>query len=444
VNGAGAIAMQYDHDGLVTQAGAAIIERNGPAGTVSKVTVGNIQETRTYDGTFGELQAITVVNTQGTPSTSDDTPIATFAYPQRDKVGRIQQRTESIGGGATTTFDYGYDDAGRLHNVAVNGTPGALPTPAYMYDDNGNRTKAPGVSAASITYDDQDRLLTYGSASYEYTRNGELKRKTVGSAITDYEYDALGNLRTVTLPSGTMFEYVVDAASRLVGKRVNGSAALDEVWIYDGLLRTVAQLDDAGSVVARFVYGSRTHVPDYVLKSGGTYRLVTDHLGSVRVVADVTNGAVVQRLDYDEFGRVTQDTNPGFQPFGFAGGVYDVATELVRFGARDYDSETGRWLKRDPIRFAGNDSNLYAYVFNDPINLFDASGLWVFCTRIEISQRFICYSFDGGLDKPDLYDIHNPPCFFNCKFSDEEFELGRLRGELEKKREKMRDPNQCS
>ena len=40
-------------------------------------------------------------------------------------------------------------------------------------------------------------------------------------------------------------------------------------------------------------------------------------------------------MDYDEFGRVVL-TNPGFQPFGFAGGLYDEHTELTRFGARDY------------------------------------------------------------------------------------------------------------
>lgn len=32
---------------------------------------------------------------------------------------------------------------------------------------------------------------------------------------------------------------------------------------------------------------------------------------------------VAQRMEYDEFGLITQDTNPGFQPFGFAGGLYD-------------------------------------------------------------------------------------------------------------------------
>ena len=41
------------------------------------------------------------------------------------------------------------------------------------------------------------------------------------------------------------------------------------------------------------------------------------------------------------------DTNPGFQPFGFAGGLYDPDTGLVRFGARDYDAETGRWTSKE-------------------------------------------------------------------------------------------------
>jgi RHS repeat-associated protein len=54
------------------------------------------------------------------------------------------------------------------------------------------------------------------------------------------------------------------------------------------------------------------------------------------------------------------DSNPGFQPFGFAGGLYDRDTGLVRFGARDYDAETGRWTARDPILFAGGQGNLYA------------------------------------------------------------------------------------
>ena len=92
-------------------------------------------------------------------------------------------------------------------------------------------------------------------------------------------------------------------------------------------------------------------------------------LGSVRLVIETATGTVAQRIDYDEFGQITQDTNPGFQPFGFAGGLYDQHTKLTRFGARDYDAFTGRWTTKDPMGLAGGDVNFYGYVLNDPINL---------------------------------------------------------------------------
>jgi len=146
-------------------------------------------------------------------------------------------------------------------------------------------------------------------------------------------------------------------------------------WLYRDQLNPVAELDGSGNIAARFVYGEKTNVPAYMVKDGTTYRIISDHLGSPRLVVNTDTGEVAQRMDYDVWGRVTQDTNPGFQPFGFAGGIYDQHTGLVRFGARDYDPETGRWTAKDPIRFAGGDTNLYGYVVNDPVNLVDPEGL---------------------------------------------------------------------
>jgi RHS repeat-associated protein len=122
---------------------------------------------------------------------------------------------------------------------------------------------------------------------------------------------------------------------------------------------------------------------DYMVRGADTYRLVTDHLGSVRLVVNTATGNVVQRIDYDEWGVVANDTSPGLQPFGFAGGLYDTDTGLVRFGKRDYDPEVGRWISKDPIGFSGGE-NLYVYAGNDPVNLVDASGElpvidWVLC-----------------------------------------------------------------
>jgi RHS repeat-associated protein len=111
-----------------------------------------------------------------------------------------------------------------------------------------------------------------------------------------------------------------------------------------------------------------------MIKGGTTYRFILDHLGSPRLIVNSTTGQVAQRLDYDEFGRVLNDTNPGFQPFGFAGGLYDSDTGLIRFGARDYDAETGRFSGRDPAGFT-SDTNLYVYGGGDPVNTFDPTGL---------------------------------------------------------------------
>jgi RHS repeat-associated protein len=122
------------------------------------------------------------------------------------------------------------------------------------------------------------------------------------------------------------------------------------------------------------VYGTGSTAPDYMVQGGVTYRIFPDHLGSPRLVVNMATGAIAQRIDYDEFGNVVNDTSPGLQPFGFAGGLYDQNTKLVRFGARDYNPSIGRWTSKDQILFDGGDTNLYGYVLNDPVNKTDPTG----------------------------------------------------------------------
>lgn len=104
-------------------------------------------------------------------------------------------------------------------------------------------------------------------------------------------------------------------------------------------------------------------------------------------------------MDYDEFGNVINDTHPGFQPFGFAGGIYDVHTGLTRFGARDYDAQTGRWTSKDPIRFEGGDGNLYGYVANDPVNLVDENGKsWLAEAAAVVGVAYFIYNNTSWLN----------------------------------------------
>ena len=227
----------------------------------------------------------------------------------------------------------------------------------------------------SATYDDQDRLLTYGTYEFTYTANGVLETKT-DTANGDawlFQYDALGNLVSVGLPNGDLVEYLVDGMGRRVGKKKNG--VLLKQWIYRDALKPVAELDGSGNLVSEFVYGTTAIVPDYVVRAGTVYRVLSDHLGSPRLAMNVANSADVPfAAGYTSFGEQT-GTGLEWMPFGFAGGLYDPESGLIRFGARDLDSSTGRWTAKDPARFNGRQGNFYVYVGNDPVNRSDPFGL---------------------------------------------------------------------
>ncbi len=125
----------------------------------------------------------------------------------------------------------------------------------------------------------------------------------------------------------------------------------------------------------RFNYADG-RLPISMLRGGNTYYMMYDQVGSLRLIVDST-GNTVKRIDYDSFGNIISDTNPGFTiPFGFAGGLHDRETGLVRFGARDFDPTIGRWTAKDPIDFTGGDVNLYGYVQNNPVNFIDPYGLY--------------------------------------------------------------------
>src|SRR5262249_46496390 len=156
----------------------------------------------------------------------------------------------------------------------------------YTYDSNSNRLSFTGPGGTvNGTYDAQDRMTAYGAATYNYTANGELQSKTVGVQTTNYSYDVLGNLRQVTLPGGTQIEYIIDGQNRRIGKKVNGT--LLQGFLYQDQLKPVAELDGSNNIVSRFVYGTHLNVPDYLIKGGVTYRVITDHLGNPRLVVNV-------------------------------------------------------------------------------------------------------------------------------------------------------------
>jgi RHS repeat-associated protein len=360
VNGANSVAFGYDNDGLLTSVDGLTFTHDPSNGSITDTTLGQVTDHRTYDG-FGN------------PATYEakfgTTSLYSVSYVP-DSLGRIAQKTETVQG-TTTIWSYSYDQAGNIWQVMQNGTL----TATYGYDSNGNRNSVatPG-GTQTASYDAQDRLLTYGKWTYTYTPNGNLQTKTdtTTGEVTSYAYDAQGNLRHVDLPDGRAIDYVIDSRNRRVAKKVNG--AVVRKWLYRDQLKPAAEFDGAGTLLARYLDG-------VTIKGSSSYRVVADHLGTPRLLVHSTSGAIAQRLDFDEWGQVTADTSAGFQAFGFAGGIYDPDTGLVRFGARDYDPVVGRWTAKDPIRFEGGQGSFYVYLANEPIASRDPTGLDVWLCR---------------------------------------------------------------
>ncbi|EFK06099.1 RHS repeat-associated core domain protein [delta proteobacterium NaphS2] len=350
----------YDDDGSLTESGIFTISRNVGNGLPERVTGGALDLTRTFNG-YGEVaQEAYRVGAQAIGSWD----------LTRDNSGRIVQKSETIQG-ITSSYSYSYDSMGRLLTVTKDGTV----VEEYQYDQNGLRiseiNSLRGINERTFAYSDGDHLLSAGDVTYQYDVDGFLNTRTQEGEVTTYSYSSQGELLSVTLPNGTLIEYLHDPFGRRIAKKVNG--VITEKYLWQGMTRLLAIYDGSDNLVMRFQYADG-RMPNSMTLAGSTYYLAYNQVGSLRAVADAS-GNVVKRLDYDSYGNVISDTDPSFEiPFGFAGGLYDGDTGLVRFGYRDYDPDIGRWTAKDPIFFAGGDTDLYGYCLNDPVNLIDIKG----------------------------------------------------------------------
>jgi RHS repeat-associated protein len=335
-----------DADLRVTADGPWAISRDG-AGLATAESAGNGRIASQYDGLGRLTQRIVTAGSSNTEVYRVD-----VTY---DAAGRASSVAESGGGGGSRTF--GYDADGQLTSVT------GAETGTYAYDTNGNRT------TGGATYDLQDRQLTLGAAAYgtdadgfvtargsdtfTYSARGELLSATVGGTTVTYRYDSLGR-RVARTQGGSTEQYLygdLDDAYLVTASKAGG-------------VTTVYRYDDEGRLVA-------------LERSGTRYVVGSDQVGSPRVIADATTGAIVRTIRYDAWGVVVASSGSFALPLGFAGGLADDVTGLIRFGYRDYEPATGRFTARDPLLHGGEQMNLYAYVGSNPVSARDESGLKV-------------------------------------------------------------------
>jgi len=322
--------LAYDNDGLVTQAGAFTIARNATTGFPESVSDATAVLVPSFNG-YGEVGAQSV--------TVGGLPAMSWSVTRNDG-GLITAKTETVGG-TTDNYAYEYDTMGRLLEVEKGG----IPVETYTYGANGQRLTETntlrGITNRSYTYSLEDHMLSADAVTYAYDDDGFLTTKVSGLQTTTYAYSSRGELLEVDLPDNRVITYVHDPVGRRIAKKIDG--IIVEKYLWAGMTQLLAVYDASNTLIMRFD-GTR------MTRSGSTYYLVTDQVGTVRAVVD-TAGSIVKRIDYDSFGNILTDTNPTFTiPFGFAGGLHDRDTGLIRFGARDYDPDTGRWTAKDPHR----------------------------------------------------------------------------------------------
>jgi len=330
-----------------------------------------IETSYTYDN-IGRLTDLTHFE--------DTTTFADYGWTY-DSFSRVTAFTYSHLVGGSGTAEYVYDNTSQLTGADHSNQSDET----YTYDASGNRT------ISGYTTGDANRLTSDGVFNFAYDDEGNrisdtrISSASVDDKTIEYAYDHRNRLTGVTYKNnaGTVTKsvaYVYDVWDRRIEKTYDadgagGGSAVITRWAYDGqnILLTV---DATGLVTHRYVHGPAA---DMVLADDATgaerYFPLTDNLGTVRDVID-HSGNVENHIDYNAFGRVTNETTAAFDfLFGYTGFERDEETGLNHSDTRYYDAVHARWTQEDWIGFRGGDYNLNRYVYNTPSILVDPSGL---------------------------------------------------------------------
>ncbi len=132
----------------------------------------------------------------------------------------------------------------------------------------------------------------------------------------------------------------------------------------------------------------RTLTFTYVYGHGLISKITADgnrycyHFDSRGSTVGMTDGSenLVNKYAYDEYGGVLNSSEDNANPFRYVGkyGVMDEGNGLLFMRARYYDSDTGRFLSKDPLRGKLVDPgtlNRYVYVLGNPVSKIDPVGL---------------------------------------------------------------------
>lgn len=321
--------------------------------------------------------------------------VVTYAFDADDRLARVKDWlgaavttynynsagiVQSISNANGTTTSFTYDGANRLTALANRrSNSSVIADYSLVLDKMGNPTGitrneplAPPPSTAAdmlYSYGDANQIQSAGSVSYTHDGLGNLNGASNGRSFT---YDYANRLMSASV-GGDTFSYLYDGFGSRISRTKNGIQTKYLLDLNAGMSNVLAETDALGAVQNYYIHG--LGLLSRINSSGQRFTYHYDHLGNTVAVTDDSNN-VAESYTYDEFGQALASTGGSANPFRYVGkyGVMDEGNGLLHMRARYYDTDTGRFLSRDPLGFSGGDLNLFASVGGNSIARLDPMG----------------------------------------------------------------------
>ncbi len=328
------------------------------------------------------------VNTIGY-TISGSTNVLNLNYPSYDNAHNILTQVKN---GVTKTFSY--DNVNQLVGVNVSGTN----TESFTYDYVGNRLSS--IDNSPWSYNTDNELTGYGATTLTYDANGNMIVLYDGSVSHNLTYDFENRLASYDTASD-----LYDPQGRRLSKTVNSVVTR---YLWDGATM-IAELDGTNQIQRLYTYNPQTMEPVSTAIGCTAYFYITDHLMTPQMMTDIT-GTTVWYAELSAFGTANVITSTVTNNLRFPGQYADAESGMYYNMNRYYVPSIGRYIEPDPIlqgfitipfileRINPEILNPYIYVINNPLLFIDPFGLWYISVGI-IGSIGGGVSF-GGIDIP--------------------------------------------
>lgn len=320
------------------------------SGQVSSRTIGGITTSWGYDTNTNDRRLLTIATTGAVARN--------FTYTSNAyQLTGITDTAPGTHPWLSQTWSFTHDASDRL----LTGNGSIAGNHSYSLDKLDNATSFAGVTG---TYNGLNQVSTFNAQTYTYDANGNLS----SDGTRTYTFDAADRLKTIT-QGGTTVTFAYDGLGRRLKQSV-GATETRYLWCGPAICQ---QRNSSDTAEKRFYTEG-----EYVHTGTKKYLVLTDHLGSVRDVVDITGTpTLVGSFDYRPYGEVARSWGTVTTGYTYAGLFAQTDTGLLLSTTRAYNPGNGKWLNVDPIREAGG-INLTGYVGARPMAAIDPLGKWGF------------------------------------------------------------------